>query len=86
MDAAREKKLTAAKNEMTHQMRRISDELGMSAEEVLALCAFMTGGAIAMQDQRKMTPAQAMDIVQRNIEAGNRTTLEILLSAGGRAQ
>lgn len=86
MTAEREKRLTAAKLEMSREMARISDRLDMSREEVLALCAFLTGAAIATQDQRKMTPEQAMEVVNRNIIAGNETALALLRSAGGTAQ
>lgn len=86
MDQDREKKLTKAKLALTQHMMNIADDLNMSPEEILALLAFMTGGAVAMQDQRKMTPAQAMEVVYRNLEAGNRSAVAAMISAGGRAQ
>lgn len=50
----------------------------MTSAEVLAIAANMVGKLIAMQDQRRMTPKQAMEIVARNIEEGNRQALEHL--------
>lgn len=43
----------------------------MTELELLAIAANMLGKLVAMQDQRKLTPAQAMQVVATNIEAGN---------------
>lgn len=43
----------------------------LQAQEMLAIAANMVGKIIALQDQRTMTPAMAMEIVARNIEIGN---------------
>jgi len=48
--------------------------------EILSLMAYMTGMVLAMQDQRKMTPAQGMEIVSKNVEAGNRAAVDQLLN------
>jgi hypothetical protein len=37
----------------------------------MALAAYTVGQLMAMQDARKWTPALAMEVVSRNIEAGN---------------
>lgn len=52
--------------------------------ELLAIAAHLVGQLIAMQDQRTMTPAQAMALVSSNLEAGNAEMLEQLqaISAG----
>lgn len=81
----REKKLMEAKAAIAREMSRICDQHGLSAVEALALCAYMTGSAIAMQDQRTMTSAKAMQIVSLNLQAGNKAAMEQVLSAGGRA-
>ncbi len=39
--------------------------------EILAVLSNMVGKAIAFQDKETMTPDKAMQIVSRNIEAGN---------------
>ena len=43
----------------------------MDAAEILAVVAYTVGQLIALQDQRKMTPAMALALVSANIEAGN---------------
>lgn len=55
----------------------------MDALEILAIAAYTVGQLVALQDQRKMTPAMAMQIVAENIEAGNAYAMKQILSAGG---
>ena len=43
----------------------------MDAAEILAVVAYIVGQLIALQDQRKITPARALALVSYNIEAGN---------------
>ncbi len=50
-------------------MNRHADK--MSAIELLAVGANMLGKLVALQDQRKYTPVQVMEIVAKNIEHGN---------------
>ncbi|TIV36362.1 MAG: hypothetical protein E5V91_22815 [Mesorhizobium sp.] len=58
----------------------------MPAEEILAVTCVLVGQLIAMQDQRRFTPAAVMQLVSRNIEAGNQRVIADLLKApGGRA-
>jgi len=58
----------------------------MSAKEVLAIAANIVGKLVAMQDQRTMTAAAAMEIVARNIELGNQQVFEELrIKTGGSA-
>ena len=70
--------------------KRLMDAVGaelargdVSAPELLALLAHTTGACIAYQDQRAMTAEQAMELVFRNIEAGNAEALAEVMSAGG---
>lgn len=72
-------KLDQAKRAVMMEMKRQADLHALSQEDVLALCAFMTGAVIAGQDQRKMTPRQAMALVSLNIEAGNRAAIDVTL-------
>lgn len=53
------------------------------ADELLAIAAYLVGQLVAMQDQRTITPALAMEIVARNIEEGNAHTINSLLNAPG---
>jgi hypothetical protein len=57
----------------------------MDAIEILAIAAYTLGQLIALQDQRAVTPAMAMEIVASNIEAGNGHVIEGLLEPGGTA-
>lgn len=43
----------------------------LQAVEMLALAAHLTGQIVAMQDQRTMTGAMAMEVVQNNLQIGN---------------
>ena len=43
----------------------------LDASEMMALAAYTTGQIMAMQDARKWSPALVMQIVAKNIEAGN---------------
>lgn len=55
----------------------------LSAIEVLATAAHMVGQIIAMQDQRKISPSDAMDVVHKNIEIGNREMIaETMVTKG----
>ena len=55
------------------------------AETLLAVAAYAVGQLVAMQDQRRMTPSMAMEIVARNIEAGNAHALQYLNNTEGSA-
>jgi hypothetical protein len=53
---------------------------------LLAVSAQLVGQMIAMQDQRRVSPAQAMAIVEANLEIGNASAIERLASdVAGRA-
>lgn len=47
----------------------------LGASEMLALAAHLVGRLVALQDQRVMSPAMAMEIVGKNIEQGNAEAL-----------
>jgi hypothetical protein len=57
------------RNDVVAVLRKHAGHL--SAEEMLALAAHLTGQVIALQDQRTMSPQRAMEIVIANLEAGN---------------
>lgn len=57
----------------------------LSALELLAVAANMLGKLIALQDQRKVTPAMAMKIAAQNIEHGNQQVLAQLEQSKGTA-
>lgn len=43
----------------------------LQAEEILAVTSHFVGQLIALQDQRKYTSEQVMDLVTQNIQRGN---------------
>lgn len=76
--------MTAFRNDMLATLNKHAGELDSSA--MLAIAAYTVGQIIAMQDQRTMTPATAMDLVSRNIEAGNADAIaELVTKTAGRA-
>lgn len=54
-------------------------------ERVLAVAAQFVGQVLAMQDQRKLTSAMAMQIVIENIQVGNRQVIEAIHDTKGNA-
>ena len=53
--------------------------------EILAVAAQVVGMIIALQDQAKISPQRAMDVVARNIEAGNQVATAPLSNPAGSA-
>lgn len=56
----------------------VSELSGMSndASEILAVMSFMTGSCAALMDPRRFTPQQVQKLVDANVRAGNRATVE----------
>jgi hypothetical protein len=71
---------TEFRDDMVATMRKHQH---MRADEMLAVASYFVGQLVALQDQRKITPAMAMQIVSSNIEAGNQQALAEVLSASG---
>ncbi len=57
----------------------------LSSLELLAVASNMLGKLVALQDQRTVTPAMAMEVVAQNIEHGNKQVLQQLAASKGRA-
>lgn len=57
----------------------------LSALEILALTSQLVGNLIALQDQTKITPATALQVVSENIEEGNRQAIGGLMDTQGTA-
>lgn len=55
----------------------------LSAMQMLAVASQFVGNLIALQDQRKVTPAMAMECVARNIEIGNPAAIEGVMNTEG---
>lgn len=57
----------------------------MTPMEILAIAANMLGKLLAVQDQRRVTPAEAMEVIARNIEEGNAEMIAQLTNTKGNA-
>ncbi len=58
----------------------------LGGDRVLAIASFAVGQLVALQDQRKLTPQAAIELVIANMEAGNQSVVDSLLNVtGGRA-
>ena len=69
--------------EMIALMGRHGD--AVNAEEMLAIGANMVGKLMALQDQRTMTRERALEIVIKNIEAGNQQAVDEVMKSKGTA-
>ena len=57
----------------------------LDASEMLAVASNCVGKILALQDQRKFTSNQAMQIIMNNISLGNEQMIESLLNTKGNA-
>lgn len=85
MDPKTEKRLADVRNRLLRSVRTELQRGDISADELLSVLSHTVGQCIAMQDQRKVTPEQALKLVWDNIEAGNKAALSDLLEADGGA-
>jgi hypothetical protein len=69
--------------DLTLLLLKYSSEV--SALEMLAIASNMVGKITAMQDQRVVTPKQAMEIIAANIELGNAQVVDDLCKSEGSA-
>jgi len=58
----------------------------LTAIEMLAIAANMVGKLLAMQDQRTITPDQAMQVIANNIEHGNQQVIAAMTDTAGMAR
>lgn len=72
-----------ARDDLVNLIRKHADKV--SAVELLAIAAHMVGQLVAMQDQRRITPAAAMQVVAANVEAGNQSVVSNLNDPKGSA-
>lgn len=60
-----------------------AEAAAMRAEDILALVAHLLGQVVAMQDQRRFTSETVMQLVVENMETGNRSVVDDLLTKTG---
>jgi hypothetical protein len=80
------KRYTAVRGRILEAMQLELKKGEVSALELLAILAHTTGACIAYQDQRKVTRESALDLVAKNLEAGNTDAMFTLLNVGGTPQ
>lgn len=78
-------KLTKPKYEASYQdlIALLRKHSALSPIELLAVAANMVGKMMAMQDQRKHTKEQVVEVVAKNIEMGNAQVIEELRKLRG---
>lgn len=54
----------------------------LTAMEMLAIASHLVGTLIALQDKTKVTPAEAIELVQQNIQAGNDEAVQAAVAKG----
>ena len=70
-----------AREAMIDALRQFGDDL--SGMEMLAITSYFLGQLVALQDQRTTTPSMAMELISRNIEAGNQSAIDDLMATKG---
>lgn len=84
MDPAKQARLKAVRDRVIEAAKAELKNGDVTALELLAVLAHATGACIAMQDQRKITRELALEVVSKNLEAGNLEAISELMSVGGR--
>jgi hypothetical protein len=64
-------------------VKRYEREHNMTQMEVLAILSCTVGQVLAMQDQTKVTAAMGLQVISRNIEAGNSQVIDELMNSKG---
>lgn len=72
------KEQIAFRDEMVATLRKHQH---LRPDEMLAVASYFVGQLLALQDQRKMTPAMGLQIVSSNIEAGNAQAIKEALGS-----
>jgi hypothetical protein len=67
-----------ARDEIVEALRKYE---GLGALHLLAIAAQVVGQLVALQDQNKVSPAQAMRLVEENIVIGNQNAIDELRNA-----
>lgn len=67
-------RVSAARDAMLEALRPFADRLEII--EIVAVLSQTVGQFVAMLDQRQFTPAQAMQVVEENLAAGNAAQIE----------
>ncbi len=78
MDEAQEARLKRGRDRLLRELRIIQADAGLSDIELVALVGFAAGAALAGIDPSKASAEYAIELVWRNINAGNKAALNML--------
>lgn len=83
----RNQKATKDHEDFNHAMIGVMAQFKdrLSPIEMLAVASHFVGALLAAQDQTKVTPAMAMDMVAANIQAGNEHAINSIMRSEGTA-
>lgn len=70
MDEATEQRLKRGRDRLLRELRGIQADAELSDIQMIALLSFAAGAAVAGVDPSVLSPARAIDLVRRNVEAG----------------
>ena len=84
MDGAAPEPLRRLRARLMHELRRAAAEEGVSDADLLALLAFETGALLACQDPSVLMAEEGVDLIWRNIAAGNLAVLAMISSERNR--
>ena len=84
MDGPAPEPLRRLRERLMRELRRAAAEEGVSDADLLALLAFETGALLACQDPRILMAEEGVDLVWRNIAAGNLAARSVISSEGNR--
>ena len=84
MDGDEHDPLWRLRDRLMRELRRAAAEEGVSDADLLALLAFETGALLACQDRGVLMTEEGVDLIWRNISAGNLAALAMISSERNR--
>jgi hypothetical protein len=78
-------RMSGAREELLAAFSVVMGKHNISDIECMCLLSHILGQVLAMQDQRAISSEQALEVVQRNIEAGNRDAIRGIMETVGSA-
>ena len=83
MSDVRIEMIEKAKNDVMDVLKKRHSHL--TPLEILSMFSHITGQVLALQDQRKITPQMGMEVIAKNIEAGNESVVDGIMKSEGSA-
>lgn len=63
---------TTLRGELLQLYKKYGDQHNLTPAEILAIAAHTVGGILALQNPQRISPHDAMQLVLKNIEQGNK--------------